>query len=205
MTIQIPGKVIVFDYGEVISMTPNSSDRAVLAELAGGEPSNLWASYWRHRDALDQGTLTPHEYWRAIGQDVNRVWADAEIYELWLADYRSWLTIDPGVLELLVDLKHGSTRMALLSNAGRDFGSFYRNGVLGDFFERVFVSGELGVVKPGRAIFETVVRELDVAAAQVIFVDNRKVNIEGAESLGIHGHLFTSALELRSFLQALTQ
>ena len=40
--------------------------------------------------------------------------------------------------------------MALLSNAGRDFGSYFRHGTLGDLFEKVFVSGELGTIKPSR-------------------------------------------------------
>lgn len=203
MSISIPDHVIMFDYGEVISVTPSESDRAELADLVGGEASDFWAAYWDHRDALDRGTMTAQAYWRAIGRDLGRAWTNAEIYTLWLTDYRSWLTINTAVLDLLVELQQGNTRMVLLSNAGRDFSSYYRGGVLGDFFERVFVSGELGTIKPGSAIFETVLAELDVPPGRVVFVDNRAVNVDGAELLGIRGHVFTSVPDLRAFLQTL--
>ena len=94
MAISIPAKVVVFDYGEVISVTPTPEDRAALTELAGGDTAAFWPAYWRHRDALDQGTLSIQSYWRGIEQELGEKWGDATIHRLWLADFRSWLTID---------------------------------------------------------------------------------------------------------------
>ncbi len=93
--------------------------------------------------------------------------------------------------------------MALLSNAGRDFGSYFRHGTLGDLFEQVFVSGELGTIKPSAEIFEHVMRELGVTPAEMVFVDNKEVNVRGAEALGIAGHVFTTASDLRAYLEGL--
>jgi putative hydrolase of the HAD superfamily len=203
MAISIPGKVIVFDYGEVISVTPTPEDRAALTELAGGDTAAFWPAYWRHRDALDQGTLSIQSYWRGIERELGEKWGDATIHRLWLADFRSWLTIDHDTLEVLLDLKAGGTRMALLSNAGRDFGSYFRHGTLGDLFEQVFVSGELGTVKPSPEIFEHVCSELGVSPAQTVFIDNKEANVRGAEALGIAGHVFTTPQALRAYLEAL--
>jgi putative hydrolase of the HAD superfamily len=203
MVISIPGKVVVFDYGEVISVTPTESDRAALAELAGGDKQVFWPAYWRHRDALDQGTMSIREYWRGIERELGEHWGDATLHRLWLADFRSWLTLDHDTLDVLVDLQAGGTRLALLSNAGRDFGSYFRHGMLGELFEEVFVSGELGIVKPGPEIFEHVMAELGVTADQMIFIDNKQENVRGAESLGIAGHVFTTAHDLRAYLQGL--
>ncbi|GAB3585452.1 HAD family phosphatase [Leifsonia lichenia] len=203
MGISIPGKVIVFDYGEVISTTPSEADREHLAGLAGGDADVFWPAYWRHRDALDQGTMSIQQYWRGIERELGEQWGDAKIHRLWLADFRSWLSIDHDTLDVLVDLHDGGTRMALLSNAGRDFGSYFRHGTLGDLFEQVFVSGELGTIKPSADIFEHVMRELGVGPAQMVFIDNKEINVRGAEALGIAGHVFTSASDLRAYLEAL--
>ncbi|MDN4598518.1 HAD family hydrolase [Leifsonia virtsii] len=203
MAISIPGKVIVFDYGEVISVTPTEEDRAALTELAGGDAEVFWPAYWRHRDALDQGTLGIQEYWRGIERELGESWGDATIHRLWLADFRSWLSIDHDTLEVLLDLKAGGTRLALLSNAGRDFGSYFRHGTLGDLFEQVFVSGELGTIKPSAEIFEHVMAELGVTPAETVFIDNKEANVRGAEALGIAGHVFTSAKDLRAYLEGL--
>ena len=136
MSISIPGTVVVFDYGEVISITPTEADRAALVGIAGGDAEQFWPAYWRHRNALDQGTLSIQQYWRGIERELGESWEDATIHRLWLADFRSWLTIDHDTLQVLLDLKAGGTRLALLSNAGRDFGSYFRHGTLGDLFEQ---------------------------------------------------------------------
>ncbi|MFE4470033.1 HAD family hydrolase [Leifsonia sp. NPDC056824] len=203
MSISIPGSVVVFDYGEVISVTPSDADRTALVEIAGGDAEQFWPAYWRHRNALDQGTVSIQQYWRGIERELGESWEDATIHRLWLADFRSWLSIDHDTLQVLLDLKEGGTRLALLSNAGRDFGSYFRHGTLGDLFEQVFVSGELGTVKPSAEIFEHVMAELGVTPAQTVFIDNKAENVEGARALGIAGHVYTSADDLRAYLQTL--
>jgi putative hydrolase of the HAD superfamily len=122
------------------------------------------------------------------------------VHELWAADFRSWLSINPGTIEVLADLKAGGTRLALLSNAGPDFGSYFRHGPLGDFFAACYVSGELGLLKPDPGIYQHVLDDLGIGAASAVFIDNRQANIRGAQALGITGHLFTDAAALRAFL-----
>jgi putative hydrolase of the HAD superfamily len=204
MSITIPGRVVVFDYGEVISSIPSRDARAELERLvAPAPPEALWASYWHHRPALDQATMTVEDYWRAIGRDLTADWTDARLHALWSTDFRSWLEVNQDVLDVLVDLRRGGTRMAMLSNAGPDFSSYYRNGMLGQYFEQVFTSGELGVLKPDPAIFTAVLDALGVGPADVVFVDDRAVNVQTAEDLGMTGHVFSTAERLRQFLGGL--
>jgi putative hydrolase of the HAD superfamily len=72
------------------------------------------------------------------------------------------------------------------------------------FFERVFLSAELTKLKPNADIYLEVAGELGITPAQMIFIDNKQVNVDGAEALGITGHLFVGPAELRSFLESLT-
>jgi putative hydrolase of the HAD superfamily len=62
MTISIPGRVVLFDYGEVISAAPSAADRAELLWIAGADPERFWRSYDAHRDELDRGTLSVPQY-----------------------------------------------------------------------------------------------------------------------------------------------
>lgn len=204
MDLSIPDKIVVFDYGEAISIIPTEADRIQLTDLAGGDTSLFWTVYWDHRNALDQGVITVKEYWRSIQGDLGMNWDTAKVHRLWLTDFRSWLTIDQGTLDVLVDLQSGGTRMALLSNAGRDFASYYRHGMLGDFFEQVFVSGELGTSKPGPEIFRALLSGLAATPDDILFIDNREENIRGAKALGMSGHLFTTAGNLRSYLETIS-
>ena len=206
--LSLPGRTVIFDYGEVISLTPSPADRTVLADLAGvsGQDATerFFTAYFAHRDGLDQGTAGVAAYWRAIAAEVGASWDEARVHELWAADFRSWLSINPGTVEVLADLRAGGTALALLSNAGADFGSYFRHGPLGDFFgDACYVSGELGLLKPGADIYLHVLADLGISPAEAVFIDNRESNVAGAEAVGITGHVFTDSDKLRAFLTSL--
>jgi putative hydrolase of the HAD superfamily len=203
--ISLPGRIVIFDYGDVISLPPSAADREVIAGLAGAgrDSGPFWRAYFAHRDGLDQGSAGVAAYWRAIAGDVGASWDDARVHELWAADFRSWLSINPGTIEVLADLRAGGTRLALLSNAGADFGSYFRHGPLGDFFTACYVSGELNLLKPQPEIYQHALADLGITAAEAVFIDNSEPNVRGAEALGITGHLFTDATALRAFLVSL--
>jgi putative hydrolase of the HAD superfamily len=203
--IRLPGRTVIFDYGGVISLPPSAADRGVIAGLAGigRDPERFWQAYHAHRAGLDQGSAGVAAYWRAIAGDVGASWDDARVHELWAADFRSWLSINPGTIEVIADLKAGRTALALLSNAGPDYGSYFRYGPLRDFFPACYVSGELDLIKPQPEIYRHVLDDLGISAADAVFIDDREANVRGAQALGITGHLFTGVTELRAFLKSL--
>ena len=206
--LSLPGQTVIFDYGEVISLSQSPADRAVIAGLAGAggddaAAGRFWAAYAAHRDGLDLGKAGVAAYWRAIAGDIGARWDQARVHELWAADFRSWLSVNPAVIDVLADLRAGNTPLALLSNAGPDYASFFRHGPLADFFSACYVSGELGLLKPHAEIYRHVLGDLGITPADAVFIDNREANVAGAESLGITGHVFTGTGRLREFLAAL--
>ncbi|MEO5921877.1 MAG: HAD-IA family hydrolase [Pseudolysinimonas sp.] len=208
MSISIPGRVIVFDYGEVISRSQSDDDRRALVEAAGGDAAvggieTFWAAYWAHRDDLDHGTVTVPGYWARVGSDLGLDWTAGEVAELWARDFRSWISVEPGTVELLDELHAGGTRMAILSNAGFDFGDPLRRAPYGRYFERVFVSAELGMLKPHADVYEHVAGELGIGFDAFVFIDNKEPNVDAAVALGATGHHFTGVDGLREFLMGL--
>jgi putative hydrolase of the HAD superfamily len=203
--ISLPGRTVIFDYGEVISLSQSAADRAVIEQEAGvaSDAEKFWRAYSAHRDGLDQGSAGVAAYWQAIADEIGAAWDEARVHELWVADFRSWLSVNPAVIEVLSDLRAGATRLALLSNAGPDYGSYFRHGPLGVFFEACYVSGELGLLKPHPEIYRHVLDSLSVTPAEAVFIDNRACNVAGAEAIGITGHVFTTPAALRSFLTGL--
>ena len=203
--LSLPCRTVIFDYGEVISLAPSAADRAVITRLAGvnGDDQPFWTAYFAHRDGLDQGTAGVAAYWRAIAADTGARWDSARVHELWAADFRSWLSVNPAVIGVLADLRAGTTPLALLSNAGPDYASYFRHGPLADYFPACYVSGELGLLKPHAEIYRHVLGDLGITPGETVFIDNRESNVAGAEALGITGHVFTGAGRLRAFLASL--
>ena len=200
MPIAIPGRTVVFDYGEVISRSPSEEDRARLVAAAGVPAGAFWRAYQADRDHLDQGLMSTTDYWSGIGRACGADWDLPTLQDLWTLDIRCWTVPDPDVVAVIRDLHEGGTRLALLSNAAAEYGGLLRFSPLGALFERVFVSGELLLLKPDRAIYRYVAEALAVPIEDLVFVDNREANVRGAEAVGITGHVFTGAGRLRSFL-----
>ena len=205
MNISIPDRVVVFDYGEVISVSQSDTDRAALVAVSGLPPEQFWQLYDRYREDLDQGVTLPREYWTLIARDAGVEWSAAKLQQLWAADIRSWISVEPGTVELLAALHAGGTRVALLSNAGFDFSDPFRHSPMAAFFEAMFVSAELGLIKPNPEIYRVTARELGITLEQMVFIDNKKINVDAAVALGVTGHVFTTVAELRGFLESLSQ
>jgi putative hydrolase of the HAD superfamily len=205
VNIRIPDRVVVFDYGEVISVSPSEADRASLVEISGLEAGLFWELYERYRLDLDHGLMLPHEYWKLVARDAGVEWSPAKLQQLWAADIRSWISVEPGTVELLAALHAGGTRVALLSNAGFDFSDPFRFSPMAQFFEAVFVSAEMGLVKPDPEIYRVVAAELGITMAEMVFIDNKKINVDAAVAMGVTGHVFTTVAELRTFLENLTE
>lgn len=58
-------------------------------------------------------------------------------------------------------------------------------------FDRAFVSGHMGVIKPDARIYELVEEGLNVAPERLLFTDDRADNIAAAQARGWQTHHFT--------------
>jgi len=203
MVLSIPRRVVVFDYGEVLSASQSEADKHALVELAGADAATFWDAYWEHRGDLDHGKTSIPEYWTRVAADLGLRFGPSLMQQLWAADFRSWISVEPGSIDVLVELRAGGTRAALLSNAGFDYGDAFRRAPFAQYFERVFVSAELGMLKPDPDIYRHVARELGIDPVDMVFIDNKEANVEGARSIGVTGHVFTGVEGLRAFLGSL--
>jgi len=59
-------------------------------------------------------------------------------------------------------------------------------------FEVVVLSGAIGIVKPDPAIYAHALNSLAAEASEAIFVDDRQINVDAGESVGIKSILFTT-------------
>lgn len=72
-----------------------------------------------------------------------------------------------------------------------------------NYFEDIVVSGELKLVKPDAAIYQTLLNRQPIVPEQAIFIDDVLENVEGARALGIHGIHLTPETNLREELESL--
>lgn len=76
-----------------------------------------------------------------------------------------------------------------------------RHGVrVGECFERMFLSYEMGLAKPDSAIYQRVMEETGIVAGETLFLDDSRSNVEAAKSLGMQAYLVPMN-ELETVLQ----
>lgn len=95
-------------------------------------------------------------------------------------------------------------QVALLSNTNaahveklRDRYDFYAP------FDQVFLSHEMGVMKPDPAIFQQVLTALEIPAAAAVFFDDGARNVEAAQSVGMAAYQVNSPQAVLAVMQTL--
>lgn len=68
-------------------------------------------------------------------------------------------------------------------------------------FDGVVVSAHEKMVKPDPAIYRLLCQRYGLDAAECIFIDDLKANVDAAKAVGMHGHVFTSPDNLRKTLE----
>lgn len=151
--------------------------------------------------------------WRARGEfDYSREgWMDlvrhsfhgmAEVTEkLFVALYDSFSTHDAwrvyeDVAPSFEILQKNNFRLAVISNWDDRLRTTLRNVGLHDHFEVITVSGEHGVNKPAREIFEKTARALGLAESEILHVgDSHREDYWGARNAGLHAALVDRKIE----------
>ena len=104
----------------------------------------------------------------------------------------------PGAVDVLAELRAAGLRLVALSNWSAELFPVARERF--DFlawFEGILISGEVGVNKPNRQIFEHLIERFGIEPATAIFIDDSSANVATAAALGFRAIQFTDAAALR--------
>ena len=140
---------------------------------------------------FELGEMTAEEFRTAIRENSTVTLTDEEIDALWNA---MLLEIPREKLELILDLR-GKYMVYLLSNTNSIHWDYvcknafnYRGFRVNDYFEETFLSYEMHLAKPNKAIFEKVLHDANLLPEETLFIDDSEANCKAAEEVGIHAH-----------------
>jgi len=150
-----------------------------------------------------------------LEQDRGRTWEEAEA--LLIAEHpdhaenirnfrRHWHEMVPHAYEDSVALLEGliddGRDVTLLTNWASD--TFRESRKRFPFLDKprgVTVSGDIGVIKPDRAIYDHHVAAFGLDPAASLFIDDSQKNVDGAKAAGWQAVLFTDAGTLKADLE----
>ncbi len=200
----LPIKAVILDYGEVVSIPPSSEEIVSMATVLGVGPDLFRALYPTDRAPYDRGNLTAASYWLKFAEDAHVRLDFTQIEELRRLDVEMWSNVNPEMIRWLECLSEAGLKTALLSNMISDMAVHARQKFpwLSKLTYHV-LSCEVGLIKPGKAIYERCLEGLQVTPWEALFVDDKEINVQAARALGITSIQFQSVGQLRDELAAL--
>ncbi len=193
---------VVFDVGNVLyGWDPESFLARQIADDAARlkfiEDTNLWE--WH--DALDGG----RPFDEASRELTELFPAYADMISAWGSRFGETITDPvPGMHEIVGELDAAGVPLFAITNFSADFWAPFRAREAAFFgrFRDIVVSGEEKLLKPDPAIYYLALDRFGLKPGEAIFIDDRLINVEGAQAVGMHAHLFTDAKGLRARLVA---
>jgi putative hydrolase of the HAD superfamily len=178
---------LLCDYGEVLSLPQTPDDMAALEKAAGRGGDQFWADYWAHRPAYDRADITVDAYWaRLLGYEVE----PDRLQQLIALDSASWLHPNHDSLLATRRARDRGFQLAVLSNAPLEIAAdIDALEWLQGFAPRLF-SCQLRAIKPEPAAFLAALDALQAKPEEVLFFDDRPINVKAAKELGIRAYLF---------------
>ena len=188
-------RLLLVDYGEVISTPLPEGTITDLAALADQPRAVFLDRYWQHRPAYDLGQ-PPAEYWsEVLARDLSR--SPQVVDRLTDIDVHGWLRPNPLTLPtLLRRVRRTGIQLALLSNAPEPIAEAIDHSRWSWHFDRCYYSCRLGAAKPDPRAFQIVLRDRGAKPDEVLFIDDRAENTAAARNLGMRTITFTSAIAL---------
>ena len=159
----------------------------VLAELRGAGVGRQAGSGMIR--ALERGEIGPEVFERALAARLHAVSGVAVEPSGLMGRLFGHFEVDLPLLEAVRRLRARGHLTALLSNS---WGNDYPWTLIDGAFDRVLISGEIGMRKPQPEIFRYAARRLGVAPEEAVFVDDMADNVAGAVRAGMIGVLHES-------------
>ena len=192
---------VIFDFGNVlIYWTPE----AVLIPRYGRETierflDNDVSGFYDANDMMDGGA-TPEEGVAWVRERKGDEWAD--ILRYYLDNFEDSLTgVVPGARVLIDDLKAAGVGVWGLSNWEKELYPIAERTtpILGRLDGKI-VSGFVKLRKPHKDIYERALKEFGIKADGAVFIDDKAMNVVGANAAGIRGVRFRDPVRLRELL-----
>lgn len=183
-------KNIVFDFGGVIVNFSREAAVKKFEEIGVANANDLLDAYHQKGAFLqvEDGTINAEEFRIILSELAGKELTYEQVKEGWLG---FMLDVPQYRLEYLLELRK-KYKLYILSNTNPYVMSWARSNdftiagrPLDDYFDKIYTSYELKAVKPGKTIFELMIKDADMLPGETLFVDDGPANIKMAKELGM--------------------
>ncbi|MGI9611461.1 MAG: HAD family hydrolase [Acidimicrobiales bacterium] len=175
---------VLFDMGGVVV------ELGPLDELLGAEiPAEAFWPRWLASPAVrafERGHCSVDVFAAGLRDELDLDITPNEVVERFRRFPRG---LFPGAAAMVSDVRRKVTTGVLSNTNALHWDTQVDADRIAGLFDRRYLSYELGLVKPDAEIFERVLADLDMAAPNVLFLDDNQVNVDAARAVGLVAHV----------------
>lgn len=174
-------KAVILDmYGVILKETGDGFVPFVNLTFPKLSPEDIYMPW----DKADVGELSSLEVFERLGFKGDLAKIEKE--------YLDTVEIDESFYEFATNIKK-YYKLALISNDSSEWSRYLRDKYkINDYFDVITVSGDIKIKKPDERIFKLTIEKLGCLASDCTYIDDRRFNLEAAQSLGMDTVLFNS-------------
>jgi epoxide hydrolase-like predicted phosphatase len=192
---------VLLDWGGVMTTNLMSSFSA-FCSAEGLDPGALAGAFRHDEDArellfaFEEGRMEETEFEMRLAERLGVSAAEGLIDRLFSGSY-----LEEEMVGAVRAVRAAGLRTGLISNSWGT--TRYPHELLGELFEGVVLSGEVGIRKPAPRIYELGAEAIGVAPDSCVFVDDLPFNLPPAQELGMATVHHTSPRETIAQLEEL--
>lgn len=153
---------------------------------------------------LECGRITELEFQSRLADSLEPLLGHRPVIEEFGLLLFDALDPNPGMLDLIREVRRNGIRTALLTNNVREWEPKWRSMLpVDELFETVVDSAFVGCRKPDPPIYQLTLERVGLEPEQCIFIDDMEINVKAANDLGIHGVHFRDTAQARAEVHAL--
>jgi putative hydrolase of the HAD superfamily len=188
---RISVRAVVFDFGNVLCLEQSSKDMADMARVCGIPTEPFYELYWALRPSYDRGDVDGTTYWNSVVRKHGRTLSSELIAKLIGLDSASIAHPNEGAVRWVQLLQAARVPLALLSNMPPELSRHVQGNCQWlAASDHLIFSCDHGSIKPEPTIYGKCLETLRLDPAEVLYLDDRRENVETACRFGIHSILF---------------
>ena len=183
-------KAIVFDMDGILFDTERVGDQAWRQAAEEMQFAEIDAAI---EDCRGLNRADTRAFFEAHFPHVNYPAFHTRNHEIMAELLADGMPIKTGAIELLQWLQDEKWRVALATSTGRESTMHHlESAQMTQYFDQIITGEQVQHGKPDPEIYEYLCDEYWLEPEESVFIDDRPVNIKGAETCGIHGIVFRS-------------
>lgn len=195
-------KVLLFDLGRVLVDFDHLRAAQRISAFCSKTPRQIYDLFFESGAtiAFEAGKITPEDFYLQVKQLLDLKLSYESFEPIWNDIF--FLSAKNRSVFGLVNSLRAYYKTAMLSNINiLHYEYLKKNFPVFGAFDKVFLSFQLGLIKPDKEIYNSVIRDLGVSPEEIFYTDDRPELIQSAKSLGIRGCVFTDFGRLISDLR----